>query len=394
MGGSADPSGTSQPGAGGAPAAAYARPMTPSRPADRPVPPADVAAADAAGAAADGVAADVAGAADDGVWRVRELRLDRRHREVAVRIAGGSVTLADPAAPVRGRLDLSVSDGVVDRHVHLGLVDHAALAGSAVTAVVDLGWDPVAIARIAAHPPAGVAVRYAGPFHTAVGGYPSDRPWAPAAAVREVARAEDAAGVVAAARAGGSSAVKIVLHDGGPLLPDDVLAALVDAAHDAGLPAAVHAEGAGQAGRAIRAGADVLVHVPWTERLDDATLRESAARDVLWISTLAIHEGADLDAALDNARRYRAVGGRVAHGTDLGNGDLPVGLNAREIQLLGEVGLRGDALLDAVLGSAPGGIAHALASADPLPDAADAPADELVAWLRGAHRLGEESLRG
>ncbi|MFT7767080.1 hydrolase [Clavibacter tessellarius] len=365
--------------------------MTPSRPADRPVPPADGAAAGAAGAAADGVAP---GAAADGLWRVRELRLDRRHREVAVRIASGSVTLADPAAPVRGRLDLSVSGGVVDRHVHLGLVDHAALAGSVVTAVVDLGWDPVAIARIAARPPAGVAVRYAGPFHTAVGGYPSDRPWAPSSAVREVARAEDAAGAVAAARAGGSSAVKIVLHDGGPLLPDDVLAALVDAAHDAGLPAAVHAEGAGQAGRAIRAGADVLVHVPWTERLDDATLRESAARDVLWISTLAIHEGADLDAALDNARRYRAVGGRVSHGTDLGNGDLPVGLNAREIRLLGEVGLRGDALLDAVLGSAPGCIAHALASADPLPDAADATADELVAWLRGAHRLGEEGLRG
>jgi hypothetical protein len=328
-----------------------------------------------------------------GVWRVRELRLDRIHREVAVRIAGGRVALAEPGEDVLGRLDLSVSGGVVDRHVHLGLVDHAALAGSPVTAVVDLGWDPAEIARIAARPPAGVDVRYAGPFHTARGGYPSDRPWAPAAAVREVARAEDAAAVVAAARAGGSGAVKIVLHDGGPLLADDVLAALVDAAHDAGLPAAVHAEGAGQAARAIRAGADVLVHVPWTERLDDATLRASLAQGALWISTLAIHEGADLATALDNARRYVALGGRVAYGTDLGNGDLPVDLNAREVELLGEVGLRGAALLDAVLGSAPGGIAHALASADPLPSSADATAGQLVAWLRGAHRLGAADLR-
>ncbi|MBP2456831.1 imidazolonepropionase-like amidohydrolase [Clavibacter michiganensis] len=328
-----------------------------------------------------------------GVWRVRELRLDRIHREVAVRIEGGRATLADPAEEVLGRLDLSLSDGVVDRHVHLGLVDRAALAGSPVTAVVDLGWDPAEIARIAARPPVGVEVRFAGPFHTALGGYPSDRPWAPAAAVREVARAEDAAGAVAAARAGGSDAVKIVLHDGGPLLADDVLAALVDAAHDAGLPAAVHAEGAGQAARAIRAGADVLVHVPWTERLDDATLRASAERDVLWISTLAIRAGADLATALDNARRYVALGGRIAHGTDLGNGDLPVGLNAREVELLGEVGLRGAALLDAVLGGAPGGIAHALASADPLPSSAVATADELVRWLRGAHRLGAADLR-
>lgn len=240
--------------------------------------------------------------APSGVWRVRELRLDRIHREVAVRIAGGRVTLADPAEAVVGRLDLAISDGVVDRHVHLGLVDRAALAGSPVTAVVDLGWDPAEIARIAARPPVGVDVRYAGPFHTALGGYPTDRAWAPAAAVREVARAEDAAAAVAEARAGGSGAVKIVLHDGGPLLADDVLAALVDAAHAAGLPAAVHAEGAGQAARAIRAGADVLVHVPWTERLDDATLRESAARDMLWISTLAIHDGTDLATALERPR--------------------------------------------------------------------------------------------
>ncbi|OUD89969.1 hypothetical protein CMMCAS03_10555 [Clavibacter michiganensis subsp. michiganensis] len=137
----------------------------------------------------------------------------------------------------------------------------------------------------------------------------------------------------------------------------------------------------------------MLVHVPWTERLDDATLRESAARDVLWISTLAIHDGTDLATALENARGYVALGGRIAYGTDLGNGDLPVGLNAREVELLGEVGLRGPALLDAVLGSAPGVIAHALASADPLPSSADATAGELVAWLRGAHRLASADLR-
>ncbi|RII84703.1 hydrolase, partial [Clavibacter michiganensis subsp. insidiosus] len=71
----------------------------------------------------------------------------------------------------------------------------------------------------------------------------------------------------------------------------------------------------------------------------------------------------------------------------------PVGLNAREVELLGEIGLRGPALLDAVLGSAPGGIAHALASADPLPSSEDATASQLVAWLRGAHRLGPADLR-
>lgn len=334
------------------------------------------------------------GSAPDGVWRVRELRLDRVHREAVVRVDGGSAALADPADPVRGRLDLSIAGGVVDRHVHLGLVEHAALAASPVTAVVDLGWDPVGIARIAARPPEGVDVRFAGPFHTAPGGYPSDRAWAPPGAVRAVAGASDAARAVAEARAGGSSAIKVVLHDGGPLLADDALAALVAAAHAAGLPAVAHAEGAGQAARAIRARADVLVHVPWTERLDDQTLRASVAGDVLWISTLAIHEGSDLATALDNARRYVRAGGRIAYGTDLGNGDLPVGLVAREVELLGEAGLHGDALIDAVLGSAPGGIRRALASAEPLPSSADASAAQLVAWLAGAHRLGSADLPG
>ncbi|WP_316312983.1 hypothetical protein [Clavibacter michiganensis] len=39
------------------------------------------------------------------------------------------------------------------------------------------------------------------------------------------------------------------------------------------------------------------------------------------------------------------------------------------------------------------GAAHALASADPLPSSADATAGELVAWLRGAHRLASADLR-
>ncbi len=136
-----------------------------------------------------------------------------------------------------------------------------------VAEVHDLGWDPRETTAWAAAPPSGVRIRYAGPFHTAPGGYPTGRSWAPDAAVRHVAAPREAAQAVADVAAAGGFAVKVALHAGMSLLPDDVLRALVDEAHAAGLPVLVHAEGAGQAERAVSAGADTLVHVPWTEAL-------------------------------------------------------------------------------------------------------------------------------
>jgi hypothetical protein len=272
--------------------------------------------------------------------------------------------------------------GVVDRHVHLGLVDRALLADGPVAEVHDLGWDPRESTAWAATPPSGVRVRYVGPFHTAPGGYPSGRSWAPDAAVRHVASRRAAAEAVADVAAAGGFAVKVALHAGMALLPDDVLGALVTEAHAAGLPVVVHAEGAGQAGRAVDAGADTLVHVPWTEPLSPQLIARAA--HMTWISTLAIHDRpgqpAGPEPALDNARRFVAAGGTLVYGTDMGNGPTPVGVNEREIELLGEVGLTGEALLRAVLGPAD---APALTGPGPEPRTAA----ELTAWLRASRRL-------
>jgi hypothetical protein len=272
--------------------------------------------------------------------------------------------------------------GVVDRHVHLGLVDRALLADGPVTEVHDLGWDPREVAAWAADPPSGVRVRYAGPFHTAPGGYPTGRSWAPDTAVRHVATPHEAAEAVADVVAVGGFAVKVALHAGMPLLPDDVLRALVGEAHAAGLRVLVHAEGAGQAERAVDAGADTLVHVPWTEPLPDAVIA-GAAPHMTWISTFAIHDGpgrpTGLELALDNARRFVAAGGALVYGTDMGNGPTPVGVNEREIELLGRV-LEGERLRRAVLGppSAP-----ALEAPLPVPETAA----DLITWLRASRRL-------
>jgi imidazolonepropionase-like amidohydrolase len=169
--------------------------------------------------------------------------------------------------------------GVVDRHVHLGLADRALLAGGPVTEVHDLGWDPRETSAWAATPPSGVRVRYAGPFHTAPGGYPTGRSWAPDAAVRSVASPREVAQAVADVAAGGGFAVKVALHAGMPLLPDDVLCALVTEAHSAGLPVLVHAEGAGQAERAVEAGADTLARAVDRDALARAA-RAGGAHDL------------------------------------------------------------------------------------------------------------------
>lgn len=227
---------------------------------------------------------------------------------------------------------------VVDHHVHLQLFDAQALAGSGVRRVVDLGAGPDLDATACP-----VAVDRAGAFLTAPGGYPSDRRWAPVGSVREVLDPDDAARAVAEQVRRGASVVKVALHCGAGPVPDlATLRAVVAAAGP--LPVVAHAEGEGMVALSLAGGCSALAHAPFSERLDDDVLGHAAARQH-WISTLAIHDGTPaLDVALDNVRRFHAAGGVVLYGTDLGNGDLPVGRNDREIELLRRAGLDHDAV--------------------------------------------------
>ena len=303
-------------------------------------------------------------------------------------VEAGVVTQIAPIESTTGRApagSMSAMPGLVDHHVHLGLVDHAALAGGPVVEVHDLGWVPNEIAAIRAQPPAGVVVRAAGPFHTAPGGYPSGRSWAPEGAVRTIVSAEDVRRAVADAVAFDAVLFKVTLHSAMPMLDDATLDALVGSAHAAGLRVGVHAEGPGQAARAIDAGADVLVHAPWTERLPDTLL--ARAVPMTWCSTLAIHDAQSQETAVDNLRRFVSHGGRVVYGTDMGNGPTPVGPSAAEIVALGQVGLEGDALLRALTGCDTAlprvALGRLLASPHPLPRTAT----EVVSWLNDSRRL-------
>ena len=268
-----------------------------------------------------------------------------------------------PASAARRRIPGTVLAGLCDAHVHSALVELSTVWAGGISSVWDLGGVPAKVAAVAA---CGTpAVRFAGPFLIAPGGYPSDRAWTPAGSCREVRSAADAAEAVGEARAGGATLIKVTAHAGGPLLSDATLAAVVDAAHGAGLPAVVHAEGPGTVAAAYAAGADYLAHTPWTETLDEGLIRAAAAR-MTWISTLDIHgwggAAPEQDVAIDNLRRFLAYGGQVRYGTDLGNGPLPPGVNPREIRALQEAGLTPDQVLtamteqDAEPGWVPGGL--------------------------------------
>ncbi len=254
--------------------------------------------------------------------------------------------------------------------------------------VHDLGWVPHIARSWKIDPPTGGPVRIAGPFLTAPGGYPVARAWAPSGSVRELAGPADGVSAVDEAAAHGHDLIKLVLHSGGPLLDDATLVAVVRASHRHHLPVGVHAEGEGQARRAFEAGADILVHVPWTESVPDDLLRAMAG-SMRWTSTFAIHTEPDRGRALDNARRFIRLGGRLDYGTDMGNdryeGPMPVGPRPEEISALGQAGLTGNALLESLTGPPGHDLLAAAAVYAPLP--LPYGADEFAVWIKQAHRL-------
>lgn len=254
-----------------------------------------------------------------------------------------------------------VIGGFTDHHVHLQLVDAAPLAESTLARVIDLGGNPAVLSTMRtdlvaargartepAAEPVGVEIAFAGAFLTPPGGYPSDRAWAPEGSVRQISDADAAARAVAEMKDAGAACIKIADNStAGPVFSDEMFTAIVGLAASHGLPVVAHAEGAGEAQRAVRLGATTLAHAPFTQRLTDDELRAMRG-DASWISTLAIHDGDAYEIAVDNVRRFHSLGGDVLYGTDMGNGPTPVGINSGEIAALREAGIDGPDLLRAL----------------------------------------------
>jgi imidazolonepropionase-like amidohydrolase len=278
----------------------------------------------------------------------------------------------------------TVLPGFRDSHVHLGLIDAAALAPGGLARVVDLGWEPALAARWMTRD--DVSVEIVGAFLTAPGGYPSRSSWAPDGSCLFISTPEDAAAAITKMKELGAAMIKIALNsDVGPVFSFTLLEAIVALAHAVSLPVVAHAQGAGQASRVARAGVDLLAHTPWSERISDAELAFAAER-CAWISTLDIHGwgqyGDDYNIAVDNLKRFAALGGRVIYGTDLGNGPLPVGINPREIEGLLAAGLSRDAVIASMTPGSPSFSVGRRFSWIPRPRVGDA--SETAEWISSA----------
>jgi imidazolonepropionase-like amidohydrolase len=282
--------------------------------------------------------------------------------ELGVSVSGAQRSETLTGSPVPPHPDQMIDvdgflmPGVVDRHVHIGLSDPGAVVAGGCTSVRDLAWLPDAIFSLAeaSETPAfnGPYVRCAGQMITARGGYPTRAGWAPPGTGVEVQGPEHAAETARGLLARGASVLKVALNaEAGPTLTDEELVAVCDVAHDAGTIVTAHSQGRGQAERALGAGVDEFAHCPWTQALPDQLI-QAMARRMRIVSTLDIHsygrDTPELRVATRNLTRFVQAGGRVAYGTDLGNGPIPPGIHVGEAGHLARAGLPPEAVLEAM----------------------------------------------
>lgn len=118
-------------------------------------------------------------------------------------------------------------------------------------------------------------------------------------------------------------------------LDGKTIAELIHIAHEEGFAVMAHANGARCVEAAARAGVDSVEHGAY---LDEDALAAMAENGTVWVSTLSavgnlqgqgrFDEGAVeaiLDSAMTNVRRFAAMGGLIAPGTDAGAWAVPHG---------------------------------------------------------------------
>ncbi|MFI5610078.1 amidohydrolase family protein [Amycolatopsis sp. NPDC051903] len=185
--------------------------------------------------------------------------------------------------------------GLIDAHVHL--LPGAPRQGLAfgVTTVLDMFSKPDTVRQAVAQGagPDAAEVRSSGIGATAPGGHPSMM-YAP---FPYVTGPQDAEAFVAERLAEGAHHLKVFYDDstnGGPMpmpsLDLPTVAALVSAAHRAGLLVVAHATTAQAAVDLLSTGVDVLAHVPF-DPVTEAHARAISAAGVAVIATLSVADG-------------------------------------------------------------------------------------------------------
>ena len=283
---------------------------------------------------------------------------------------------------------LTVLPGLIDSHVHLsfvlrnGLNDPEAdtiINGAlqeflrhGVTSIRDLGaaypWIMELRRSVSEGRRIGPRIFAAGPLLTAPGGHPASTllrgmPGAIAAATRQLATPEEGQATVRVLAEGGVDVIKAVVDSGGrrnrpqtiPSLNAETLAAIVGAAHKAGLPVTVHWGNVAELPSIIAAHPDQIEHSGYAP-IPQPLISEIAASGIAVDPTLVVMAAvtnADEQripasefsqefktGSLENVRRLHAAGVTFTAGTDSPLGNLRFGESLqRELELLVEAGL-------------------------------------------------------
>ena len=279
----------------------------------------------------------------------------------SVLVTGGLVTqindretFKSTAAKVIDLGDATLLPGFIELHAHLGYhhIPADTVLKHGITTLRDVGG-PL-------HKPYGgdgsLRVLTSGPIITAPGGYPIPELGAENIAIA-VATEQQARETVRTLVDGGAVVIKVALEPGGeagapwasghhhagvthdhhkahpskntwPLLPENIVRAIVDEAHKQGRKVTAHLGEAKGAKIAINAGIDEWAHLP-CDIIPYALLKKAVAQKVTTVTTLDTLS--KCPGVVHNARTLVALGGELLYGTEIAHPDIPWGIDAHEL---------------------------------------------------------------
>jgi imidazolonepropionase-like amidohydrolase len=203
-------------------------------------------------------------------------------------IEGGIVGDNSAGARIIDAGGATLLPGLIDAHVHLLEVGHLQLlADFGVTTTLDMGaWPPAMIDSLRNR--TGMAdIRSAGIPATAAGSRHSHLPGWPAEEV--VDGPTGAARFVTDRIAEGADYIKLIVDTPGP--DQEILDALVAASHRHGKLTVAHAVSTAALDMALRAGVDMITHVPLDRALTASTAARIFAQKCVMIPTLTMMKG-------------------------------------------------------------------------------------------------------
>ena len=280
---------------------------------------------------------------------------------ISVLVSGSVITRIDTREAFKSS-DVKVIDlgdatllpGFIELHAHLGFqhIPADTVLKHGITTLRDVGG-PL-------HKPYGgdgsLRVLTSGPIITAPGGYPIPELGTENIAIA-VATEQQARETVRTLINGGAVVIKVALEPGGevgapwasghhhaehenahrktshpkntwPLLPENIVKAIVDEAHRQGRKVTAHIGEAKGAKIAVDAGIDEWAHMP-CDIIPIALLKKAVAQNVKIVTTLDTLS--KCPGVVHNARALAALGGEFLYGAEIAHPDIPWGIDAQEL---------------------------------------------------------------